>query len=85
MMQSVAQYVGRNAIGIMLTGMGGDGSDGMKAMRDAGARTLAQDEASCIVFGMPKVAWEKGGAEELVPLEDIPRVVLQLLQEMGVR
>ena len=79
LMQSVAKYAGSNAIGIMLTGMGGDGADGLKAMRDAGARTLAQDEASCIVFGMPKVAWEKGGAEKLVPLNDITNMTIGLL------
>ena len=52
-------------------------------MRDAGARTLAQDEATCVVFGMPKVAWEKGGAERLVPLKEIPYTTLQYLKEMG--
>lgn len=79
LMQSVAKHVGPNAIGIMLTGMGSDGADGLKAMRDAGARTLAQDEASCVVFGMPKVAWERGGAERLVPLSHIAPTVMQLL------
>lgn len=79
LMQSVAKYAGSNAVGIMLTGMGGDGSDGLKAMRDAGARTLAQDEATCVVFGMPKVAWEKGGAEKLVPLDEIADRTISLL------
>lgn len=79
MMQSVAQHAGSNAVGIMLTGMGGDGADGMKAMRDAGARTMAQDEASCVVFGMPKVAWEKGGAEQLVPLNRIADTTIEIL------
>lgn len=77
--QSVAKSVGANSIGIMLTGMGGDGADGMLAMRQAGARTLAQDEASCVVFGMPKVAWEKGGVEQLVSLDRIVPTVLGLL------
>ncbi len=76
---SVAKYVGPNAIGVMLTGMGHDGADGMVAMRKAGARTLAQDEATSVVFGMPKEAYNRGGAEKLVPLEKIPRAVLQLL------
>jgi len=79
LMKSVAEYAGKNAVGIMLTGMGGDGADGLKAMRDAGARTMAQDEASCVVFGMPKVAWEKGGAERLVPLDKIAEESISLL------
>ncbi len=78
LMRSVAQYAGANAVGVMLTGMGGDGADGLKAMRDAGARTFAQDEASCVVFGMPKVAWERGGAEKLVPLDRMADTVLDV-------
>jgi len=81
MMQSVAKNVGSNAIGVMLTGMGSDGSDGMLAMKNAGARNIAQDEASCVVFGMPKVAYEKGGAEKLVPLENIAAKVISMLTE----
>lgn len=77
--QSVAQYVGANAIGIMLTGMGHDGADGMVAMRQAGARTIAQDETTSVVFGMPKVAYERGGAECLQPLDVIPLTVKKLL------
>ena len=80
MMRSVAKDVGSNAVGIMLTGMGSDGADGLKAMRDAGARTLAQNEATSIVFGMPKVAYERGGAEELIPLEDIASKILHYLE-----
>jgi len=79
MMHSVAEHVGANAVGGMLTGMGGDGSDGMLAMKNAGARCIAQDEASSVVFGMPKVAFEKGGAEKLVPLESIAQTLLNLL------
>ncbi len=78
LMRSVAQYAGANAVGVMLTGMGGDGADGMKAMREAGARTFAQDEASCVVFGMPKVAWERGGVERLVPLVNMADAVLDV-------
>ena len=81
MMHSVAKNVGSNAIGVMLTGMGSDGAEGMLAMHNAGARTLAQDEASCVVFGMPKVAYEKGGAEKLVPLDKIAAKVLSMLTE----
>jgi len=79
MMQSVAKCAGRNAVGAMLTGMGGDGAMGMKAMRDAGARCIAQDEASCVVFGMPHKALESGGAERAVPLRDITRTLKTLL------
>lgn len=80
MMNSVAQNVGSNAVGAMLTGMGHDGSDGMLAMKTAGARCIAQDEASSVVFGMPKVAFEKGGAERLVTLDKIAPSILGLLE-----
>lgn len=79
-MKSVAKNVGSNAIGVILTGMGSDGAGGMLAMREAGARTLAQDEASSVVFGMPKVAFERGGAEKLVPLHRIAGEILTLIQ-----
>lgn len=73
---SVAAHAGANAAGAVLTGMGHDGAEGLLAMRRAGARTLAQNEASSVVFGMPKVAWEKGGAECQMPLD---RVALTLM------
>ena len=76
---SVAQHVGARAIGIMLTGMGCDGADAMLAMRKAGAETLAQDEQTSTVFGMPKEAFKRGGAASLVPLEHIAATVLTLL------
>ncbi|MCK4502118.1 MAG: chemotaxis response regulator protein-glutamate methylesterase [Desulfuromonadales bacterium] len=81
MMHSIAKHVGSNAVGAMLTGMGQDGANGMLAMRQAGARCISQDEASSIVFGMPKVAYEKGGAEKLVPLDKIAASLLSLLTE----
>ena len=81
MMHSVAQHVGRNAIGAMLTGMGQDGAEGMLAMKNAGAHCIAQDEASSVVFGMPKVAYDKGGASRLVPLDKIAVSLLGLLAE----
>ena len=81
MMHSVAQHVGNNAIGAMLTGMGQDGAEGMLAMKNSGARCIAQDEASSVVFGMPKVAFEKGGAERLVSLDKIAPALLGLLAE----
>ncbi len=69
--RSVAQCAGGNALGVLMTGMGDDGARGLKAMRDAGARTIAQDEASCVVFGMPKEAIRLGAAERIVPLARI--------------
>jgi two-component system chemotaxis response regulator CheB len=79
MMHSVAKHVGANAVGAMLTGMGQDGAQGMLAMKQAGARCIAQDEATSVVFGMPKVAYEKGGAEKLIPLETMAQSLLNLL------
>ena len=78
MMNSVAKNVGKSAIGAMLTGMGADGAGGMKAMRDAGARCIAQDEATSVVFGMPKEAFAKGGAESLVPLPKIAGTLINM-------
>jgi len=78
---SAAKYVGKNCIGVILTGMGADGAKGFKVMRDAGARTIAQDEATCIVFGMPKVAIELGGAEYVEPLERIASHAIRLGSE----
>lgn len=78
-MLSAAQIVGAKGIGIILTGMGEDGAEGLKAMRDAGARCLAQDEASSIVFGMPKEAAKRGGAERLVPINEMAESILHCL------
>ena len=71
MMHSVAQAAGANAVGVILTGMGSDGARGLLAMRRAGAHTIAQDEETSIVFGMPKEAAQCGGASEVLPLERI--------------
>ncbi len=79
---SVAKYVGSNAVGVMLTGMGVDGADGMLEMRQAGARTLAQDESTSVVFGMPKAAYERGGAQRLVPLPEIPDAIVEALRAL---
>ncbi len=68
---SVAKYAGRNAIGAIFTGMGADGAKGLLQMREAGAHTIAQDEASCVVFGMPKEAIKLGAAAEVLPLDEI--------------
>nr|WP_276020568.1 chemotaxis response regulator protein-glutamate methylesterase [Acetivibrio straminisolvens] len=76
---SVAQVAGKNAIGIILTGMGRDGAKGLLAMRQKGARTLGQDEKSCVVYGMPKVAFEIGAVEKQASLEAIPQLVYSML------
>ena len=76
MMQSVAQYAGANAVGAMLTGMGADGAQGLLAMREMGARTVVQDEASCVVFGMPKEAINVGAAEVVRPLSKIAATLI---------
>ena len=79
--QSLAKYAGANAVGAILTGMGADGAQGLLAMRQQAARTVAQDEASCIVYGMPKEAILLHAAEKIVPLKDIARTVLKMAQE----
>jgi two-component system chemotaxis response regulator CheB len=76
--RSVAQTAGRNAIGVILTGMGRDGAVGMKEMRESGAPTLAQDEGSSVVWGMPGAAWELGAAHSLHPLGEIAKKVVSL-------
>jgi two-component system chemotaxis response regulator CheB len=76
---SVALAAKEKAVGALLTGMGKDGADGLLAMRGAGARCLAQDEASSVVFGMPKAAWDNGAAECLVGLDQVPEALVGLL------
>ena len=76
MFDSVAQYAGGNAVGVILTGMGGDGARGLLRMKEAGAYTIAQDEASCVVFGMPKEAIKLGAAEIVRPLNEIATTIL---------
>ena len=76
---SAAEVVGRNAIGVILTGMGKDGACGLLRMRQAGARTFGQDEASCVVYGMPREAALIGAVEEVASLKDISRCVLNVL------
>lgn len=77
---SAAKVVGPNAIGIMLTGMGADGARAMKVMKDAGAYNYCQDEASCVVFGMPREAIAAGAADEVLPLNQIAAKVLERLR-----
>jgi two-component system chemotaxis response regulator CheB len=82
---SAARVVGRNALGVMLTGMGGDGAKAMRTMREAGSFNLVQDEASCVVFGMPREAIAHGAAHEVLPLTKIaPRLVEWLRANAGV-
>ncbi|MEW6220757.1 MAG: chemotaxis response regulator protein-glutamate methylesterase [Thermodesulfobacteriota bacterium] len=76
---SVAVYAGANAVGVILTGMGKDGAQGMLKMKEAGARNIAQDEASCVVFGMPREAIEMGAVDRVVPLDQVGRAVMDLL------
>ncbi len=78
LMHSVAKVYGSRAVGVLLTGMGRDGASGLKAMRDAGARTLGQDEASCVVYGMPRAAFEIGAVERQLPLTKIGQAALDL-------
>ncbi|MBL8505135.1 MAG: chemotaxis response regulator protein-glutamate methylesterase [Methylobacillus glycogenes] len=76
---SAATSAGKNAIGVILTGMGKDGAEGMLKMKQAGAYNFAQDEASCVVFGMPKEAIAAGGVDEVSPLQELPSKVLHYL------
>lgn len=82
---SAASNAGKNAIGVILTGMGKDGADGMLKMKQAGAYNFAQDEASCVVFGMPKEAIAMGGVDEVSSLYDMPGKVLQYLAANSTR
>ena len=82
--ESAARVVGRNALGVMLTGMGADGAAAMRSMRDAGSWNIAQDEASCVVFGMPREAIAHGAANEVLPLGQIaPRLIEWLRMHAG--
>lgn len=77
--RSVARSVGRNAIGVILTGMGSDGAEGMAEMHALGAHTIAQDEASCAVFGMPKEAIRCGGVDQVLPLDSVAAAILNTI------
>jgi two-component system chemotaxis response regulator CheB len=81
--ESAARVVGPNALGVMLTGMGADGAKAMRAMREAGSYNIAQDEASCVVFGMPKEAIAHGAAHEVLPLMQIAGRLLERLRLSG--
>ncbi|MEW5746879.1 MAG: chemotaxis response regulator protein-glutamate methylesterase [Nitrospirota bacterium] len=75
--RSAARYAGSNAVGVIMTGMGDDGARGMLEMKEAGAYTIAQDEASCVVFGMPKEAIKLGAVDKVAGLDEIPREVIR--------
>ena len=77
---SVADYAGANAVGVILTGMGADGAQGLLKMKNAGAETIAQDEKSCVVFGMPKEAIKAGAAGDVVPLQNIAEATLKKIK-----
>ena len=77
--KSVAKTAGANAIGVILTGMGADGAEGIKIMKQAGAKPLAQDEASCVVFGMPKEAIKTGCVDKVVSLRNMPQNILDMV------
>ncbi len=79
--RSATRYAGKNAVGVILTGMGDDGAAGMKEMFDAGAYTIAQDEKSCVVYGMPKIAVDKGGVVEVLSLEKIAEGIIKAAHE----
>ena len=78
--QSVASSAGKNAVGVILTGMGADGAKGLLAMKQSGAYTMAQNEESCVVFGMPKEAIKIGAVHKIVSLSEVSRSIIQSLQ-----
>jgi two-component system chemotaxis response regulator CheB len=81
----VAREAGPHAIGVILTGMGADGAAGLLAMRRAGAMTLAQDEATSVVYGMPGEAFARGAVDEIVPLEGIPSAIVSRVETLLLR
>ena len=74
--RSAARYAGQNAVGVIMTGMGDDGARGMLEMKEAGAATIAQDEATCVVFGMPNEAIKRDAVDQVLPLPSIARAIL---------
>ena len=79
--RSVAKSAGKNAVGVLLTGMGADGAKGLLEMRESGAYTIAQDEVTCVVFGMPKTAIGLGAVKKVVPLSDVSQMIIRTLQK----
>jgi two-component system chemotaxis response regulator CheB len=83
MSSTVRWCAGKNALGIIMTGMGDDGAHGLKELHDMGARTLAQDEATCVVYGMPKEAIKLGAVDRVLPLGDIHMEIVRTMQLTG--
>ena len=81
--QSVAEAYGATALSVIMTGMGADGAVGMRSLKNAGARTIAQDEKSCVVFGMPKEALAMGAVDHVVPLDGIAALVTAICGGQG--
>ena len=81
--QSVAQNAGKNAVGVILTGMGADGAKGMQMMHETGAKTIAQDEESCVVYGMPREAVKLGAVDDILPLKQIPQAIFNSLRNLN--
>lgn len=75
---STARLAGKNALGVILTGMGSDGAKGIKAMKEAGAYTIGQDKETCVVYGMPKAAYDLGGISEQLPIHEIAQKLYTL-------
>ena len=85
MLRSAAKHAGPNVIGVMLTGMGKDGANAILEMRQAGAYNFAQNEETCVVFGMPREAIAVGAVDEVVPIQDMAQRVLVKLAQCGAR
>ena len=79
--QSLAESAGSNAVGVILTGMGADGAKGLAELRGTGAYTIAQDEDTSVVFGMPKAAIDRGVVDRVLPLPKIPQALTNMMQE----
>lgn len=79
--QSIASVIGSKAVGVLLTGMGADGANGLLQMRLKGAKTIAQDEESSVVYGMPRIAFQMGAVEKVAPLAEIPRLILKAIEK----
>ena len=77
--KSTAKYAGANAIGVILTGMGADGAEGLLEMKNAGAGTIAQDEKSCVVFGMPREAIRLGGVDKVVSIDQVASEIIKMV------
>ena len=79
-MRSVADVFGRNVLGVILTGMGNDGTQGMQAIQDAGGITIGQDEATSAVYGMPRCCAQNGVLQRVVPLEEVPNLIVEAVR-----